>query len=369
MSFQWLPIERIMRILGVLLFFPLIGGRAVRLLLQERVLQLVFLVFVVIPVTSLLYEPNVYFFVTTYGPFAVGGVALICLNALKSEEIVSWMAGVGLVTTIFLFIGLNRYGLETTTYYGNPRSHMGFGHPVQTASVILMAGLFSIQCIRFFLRRIRWVLYPTLIAVIIVILQLLIAASSRNTVLTAFLIIGLSIYAQVVKRVAIRFALILLFLLAPLIVYAIAIFGDIQSEFWNLLDNFSSGRLNIFRELMNSLSDVSPFHALFGPPLGSTNGGFASIESVYLSIFMNFGFMSLAGFFIFLLVLARRLSVSRQPLAYGCLCAVMIFFSIDAQGTTPSNLAIFLLLTYSLRSALPFLTAQSTIKINSRPIS
>ncbi|MBE3117167.1 MAG: hypothetical protein IMZ50_00240 [Candidatus Atribacteria bacterium] len=84
----------------------------------------------------------------------------------------------------------------------------------------------------------------------------------------------------------------------------------------------------------------------------STARGFASSESVYFSLYVNYGLVTLVSFFVFLLALAKRLSQAHAPLAYGCLCAVTIFFAIDAQGVTPSNLAIFMVLAYVLREAL-----------------
>jgi len=347
-----LSIQRIMRIAGVLLIFPLAAGRAIRLPLRERIIRLALWVFMLAPATSLFFESGLNFLIGTYGPFLAGGLALVCISAFDQDEFAAWLAGVGLAATVFLILGLRQYGLDPTWFYGRPRSHIGFIHPTQTASVIIVAGLFSIQCARWFLRRLRWLLWPVLAGIVAGVFFLLISASSRNTALTAFLIVSCAAYAQIVKNSSARTGLVLILLLAPFIGYTVAVYGNMQSELWIALESFSSERLITYRELAKRLADASSLVALIGPPLGSTGGGFASAESAYMSVFLNFGFLTLASLFVFLFALGRRLSKGGHSLAYGCLCAVIIFFAIDAQGITPSNLAIFILLAYVVRNAL-----------------
>lgn len=367
-----LSIERIMRVLGVLLIFPLVARRAIRLSLRERILRLVFWVFVLVPAVSLLFEPNMKFIIGTYGPFLAAGLSLICLAALEQEEFKAWMAGVGLAATVFLIIGLCRYGLGPIGGIFNNtdriRSHIGFIHPTQTASVIFFAGLFSIQFIRWLLRRLRWLRWLVMAGIIAGMVVLLLAASSRNTALAAFLIIICAVYALAVKESLARLGLVLTLLLAPLVGYAVAVFGDIQSELWMALDAFSSYRFITYRELAERFSEISPLMVLIGSPQWSAGGGFASAESVYMSVYLNFGLLTLTGLFVFLLMLGWRLSKARRPLAYGCLCAVIIFFAIDAQGITPSNLAIFLLLVYAVRTALSRSMIPSRISLGSRSV-
>lgn len=351
-----LSIERIMRVAGILLVFPLVAGRAIRLSLRERILKLVFWVFVLVPAISLLFNFNINFLVGTYGPFLAGGLALICLAALKPEEFTAWAAGVGMVATLFLIFGLCQYGLGPIGGFSMStdriRSHIGFIHPTQTASVIFVAGLFSVQFVRWFLRRLRWLRWPVMAGVIAGIAVLLLAASSRNTALAAFLIVMGAFYARFMKEPVGRLVLILALLLVPLVGYTVAVFGDMHSELWIALDSFSSYRFITYRELAERFSDVSPLMVLIGSPQWSAGGGFASAESVYMSVYLNFGLLTLASLFVFLLILGWRLSRAQRPLAYGCLCAIIIFFAIDAQGITPSNLAVFLLLVYVVRNVL-----------------
>jgi hypothetical protein len=64
--------------------------------------------------------------------------------------------------------------------------------------------------------------------------------------------------------------------------------------------------------------------------------------------------VTLINFFMLLFIVAKRLSQRVTPLAYGSLCALSVFYAIDAQGVTSSNLMIFVLLAYILRSAMRF---------------
>lgn len=354
-----LSVERIMRVFGVLLVFPLVAGSALHLPLRERVLRLALWTFACAPALSLLLNPNVNFLVGTIGPFLAGGLALVCLSALKPDEFASWVAGVGLVATVFLMLGLRQYGLETSGFYGRPRSHMGFIHPTQTATAIFVAGLFSLQVARRFLRRSRLLRRLMLAGIAISAGTLLLAADSRSTMLVSLLVALCAGFAQVVKRPAIRLALVSLLLIMPIIGYAVAMWGDTQSDLWIALESFSSERLITYRESASRLAEASLLTALIGPPLQSAGGGFASAESAYMSVFLDFGFLTLISLFVFLLVLGWQLSRAHASLAYGCLCAVTIFFAIDAQGVTPSNLAVFLLLAYAVRCAL---SSSSTVK-------
>jgi len=341
-----------MRIAAVLLITPLAARRAIYICVENKITIFVIWLFAAVPAVSLFFDVRADFIVGTYGSFLAGGMAIILLSALNEKEFWTWTTGVGLVAICFLILGLNEYGLEQTTYYGAPRSHMGFLHPTQTASVIIMAGLFVIRFIRWYLRTIPWLLWLTLIGTVAGMFFLLVLARSRNSALAAFLVIGGAICAKVIKKPIPLLGIILVLLSATIVGYAISATGDMQGRLWLEADSMSSGRITSYRELLESLSGVSPYRALVGSPVPGERGGFAYIDSAYISVFMNFGFLSLVNLFIFLCVLGWRLSKMRQPLAYGCLCAVIVFFAIDAQGITPSNLAVFLLLVYAVRTVI-----------------
>lgn len=350
-------VERILRVLSVLLVFPLVWKRAVWLGLHEPVLRLVLWAFVVAPSLSLLSFPGLAFVVTTLAPFVVGGLSLLCLCALKRNAFSAWASGVGLTAVVFLGMGLSRYGLEMSSYYHRPRAHFGFIHPTQSASVVIIAGLFLAQGAN----RLLWrELCARRMAVGIICFAagiLLYLATSRNTLVALLAILAGAGYTGVVRRPMFRYGAAIGLLVIVCAMYIVAAWGDSEDALWSIVDQFSSARMQVYRDLTVDLNQETLSSILLGPSEYTRHreGGFSSfaaIDSVYLTVYLNYGLVTLVSLFAFLFALSRKLSGQRAPLAYGCLWAIIVFFAIDAQGVTPSNLAIFMMLAYALRNAL-----------------
>ncbi len=349
-------VERILRVLSVLLFLSLVWKRVLWLVLHESVLRLVLWVFVVAPLFSLLSYPNISFLIATVGPFIVGGLSLLCLCALRSKEFIAWVSGVGMMAAVFLGVGLSQYGLATTLYYGRARAYYGFIHPTQSAAVVLMTGIFVVLWIgqrfrkRTRMRRLLWLVTGVCAAL------LLFLASSRSTFLVILLLVLGAGYSVVARRAILKFLPAVILLLVPFVLFGIAVLGDTQGGLWNVLNQFSSSRFYAYNNLLSKMDQETLLSTLIGPSvysqMSSTARGFASSESAYFSLYVNYGLVTLVSFFAFLLALSKRLSQARASLAYGCLCGVTIFFAIDSQCVTPSNLAVFLLLAYCVRCAL-----------------
>ncbi|MCX6983485.1 MAG: hypothetical protein NT118_01865, partial [Lentisphaerae bacterium] len=270
---------------------------------------------------------------------------------------IAWVSGVGMLAAVFLGVGLSQYGLATTTYYGRARADFGFIEPTQTAAAVLMTGIFVVLWIgqrfrkRTRMRRLLW-LFTGVCATL-----LLFFAASRSTSLALLLLVLGAGYSVVARRAILKFLPAVILLLVPFVLFGIAVLGDTQGGLWNVLNQFSSQRFYQYNSLLSKMNQETLLSTLIGPSVysqmsGSVARGFASSESVYFSLYVNYGLVTLVSFFVFLLALAKRLSQAHAPLAYGCLCAVMIFFAIEAQGVTPSNLAIFMVLAYVLREAL-----------------
>ena len=349
--------ERILRVLSVVLLLPLVWKKILRLIPKEHVLRLVLWVFIGAPMLSLLSFPRLDFLIATVGPFAIGGLSLICLSTLKADDFRSWTLGIGLVAIVFLGIGLARYGFEMPTFYGRPRAHFGFIHPTQSSSAVVVAGLFLVQWTDNTFRRQMWVKRLSIGILLIVIAFLLFLAMSRNTLLALFVVLISTGYAALIHRPAFRYGAFLVVLLMVSLIYGISFFGDSQDVLWIIVNEFSSGRLLGYLDLSVGLDQETVLSALIGPSvyLRQSYGGFtgfAAIDSVYLSMYLNYGLLTLASFFALILTLGWRLSHRRTPLAYGCLCAIIIFYALDAQGITASNLAVFLLLAYVVRNAM-----------------
>lgn len=349
-------VERILRVLSVLWVLPLVWKRALWLVVHEPVLRLVLCAFVVAPSLSLWSFPGLDFVVATLGPFVIAGLSLLCLCALKPTDFAAWVFGVGLAAVGFLGMGLSRYGLEMGTYFGRPRAHFGFIHPAQSASVVIIAGLFVGQAADRMFRRRLWARRAALGIICITALWLLYRAASLNTFVALLVILVGAGYAVVVRRRSFRYGAVIGLLVIVCTMYVASAWGDKRDALWGIADELSSGRMGGYRELTGFLNEETPLSILVGPSEYSRHrqggfAGFAAIDSVYLSIYLNYGVVTLASLFAFLFALGTKLSGRRAPLAYGCLCAIIIFFAIDAQGVTPSNLAIFMVLAYAVRNA------------------
>jgi hypothetical protein len=350
-------IERILRVLSVALLLPFVWQRILLQIRRERILRMVLWVFIGAPALSLLSIPGSDYLVATFGPFAIGGMSLVCLSVLKADDFRAWTLGIGLVAIVFFGLGVARYGFEMPTFYGTPRAHFGFTHPTQSSSAVIVAGLFLVQWVSRIFRRRLWAKSLSVGMLIIVITFLLYLAMSRNTLLALLVILLTTGYAALVRRPAFRYGLFLIVLLMVCLVYNVSFLGNSQDVLWIIINEVSSGRLVAYRDLMAGLDQETAFSALIGPSVYLRNSaggftGFAATDSVYLSMYLNYGLVTLASFILLLLTLGRRLSHRRAPLAYGCLCALTIFYALDAQGITASNLAVFLLLAYAVRNAM-----------------
>jgi hypothetical protein len=198
-------------------------------------------------------------------------------------------------------------------------------------------------------------------------IALLYLAASRNTLVALLVILVGAVYAVFVRRPIMRYGAAIALLLVTCAMYVVAAWGDRQDVLWGMVDEFSSGRMQGYRELTVDLQQETLFAILFGPSELMRNreagfGGFAVIDSVYLTVYLNYGLVTLVSLFALLFALSRRLSGRRAPLAYGCLCAIIIFFALDAQGVTPSNLAIFMVLAYAVRNASPLAIISGSLR-------
>lgn len=350
--------ERFLRVLSVSLLLPIVAGRLPRVLRHEGALRAALVAFVVLPLLSVVNFPDASHLVATVGPFLVGGTSLVCLAALRPAEFRRWLQGVGCAALGFVAVGLARYGLESTTYYGRPRVHLGFSHPTQTASALCAAALFvgTLIAARHG-RRAGLVRRVALAALVVASGYVLVLVSSRNTFLLLCLSVLFTLTARVVRRPVPRFALLLALLaLFPAIMFYAAR-GDIASPVWQIANVASSLRLVIYRDILLGFTREDTFSLLFGPTytvreLKSTLSGFAASDSTYLTILLNYGAITTAAFYGFWITVGARLSARTASAPFGVFCAISVYLLLDAQGVTPSNVLVFALLAWCVRSAL-----------------
>jgi hypothetical protein len=186
---------------------------------------------------------------------------------------------------------------------------------------------------------------------------LLSAAQSRNLLLS--ILVGLWCFgiARGCGR-AFRFGLFAFLLLVPICLYAFVLLGSRNDPVWAFMDELASGRLGFFQTVLIANLDLSSGQGLF--EAGNARlaaladyAGFAATDSVFLSFLINYGIFPFLAFVGMLLLLGDRLSKNaREAAPFGALCGLVLFFNLDAQGVTTSNLAIFIVFAYVVRTGI-----------------
>jgi hypothetical protein len=350
-------VARVARVLSIALLLPLVAGRLPALFIRQRPVTWALLAFVLLPAVSAINHPSFGFIVGVVGPYMIGGVSLLCLAALRPRAFERWTEGVGIVAAGFVAVGLLQHGLEMTSYYGRPRAHLGFVHPIQTASAVLFAA-YSLARLSAALpdsvRRLRRI---ATVAIWGGTVALLVLVSSRNALLLFCTILMAAAYSRLARGTFARLALVIVILALFPAIMAFAHEVSPQEPLWMLLNFVSSYRLTFYSAMVENFVRSDWATMLFGPTSVVRNRaagaqGFAVADSVYLSILLNYGAVTLLAFYAFWLALARRLSRRNGAIAYGMLCGVSVYFLLDAQGATPSNILVFTLVAQAVRSSL-----------------
>lgn len=340
---------RILRQCSVLFILPFTILSLFRMIQRELVLRLVCVVFFILPLPSILLTTDLNFFFFVYGSFFIGGLSILILTSMRGDDFRSWLIGLSFIACLYLFAAMTSVGFGYTNVYGRERASFGFIHPTQTSAVILMAGLMSILLFN----NVKYRLLKVL--AFLFFLWLLYEASSKNTLLIYLVVTLLSLFYKKIPTV-IRLGMGYLVLNLPFIVFFYAIFGDVESELWQLLNWYSSERFSVYKELISHFNPSDPYCLFLGPCLSDIQSGefhgFASSESVYFSIFANFGLVTLTGFILLLLLLVIRLSKKSNYIGYSGVIGLIIFYAIDSQGVTIGNLIILILFAGVLRESL-----------------
>jgi len=344
-------------VLSIAVLLPLVAGRLVPLLVRQRVLAWALVGFVLLPPIAAINFPNGGFIVGVVGPYMIGGVSLLCLAALREGAFQRWSEGVGFVALAFVLAGLARYGLEATSYYGRPRVHLGFSHPIQSSSALLVAAFYLARVTGKLPDRLGWLRRAARVAILVGSSILLVLVQSRNAFLLFCVIFLAAGYARVFRAPRARLALVVAILALFPAIMTFAYQVSREDPLWILLDFASSYRLTFYANTLADFLRGDWATMLFGPAsIVRTRSegaqGFAVADSVYLSILLNYGVVTLLSFYAFWLAVARRVARAPGTLAFGLLCGVSTYYLLDAQGVTPSNLLVFVLLARTARTAI-----------------
>lgn len=317
----------------------------------------VFLVLGIVPLVSGLLTANSLFLISAVLPVTFSAVTLVGIILLDEETLKSWVLGVTAATTAFLILGMITTHFAFSTYWGRPRMVLGFIIPVYTASAILGAMIFLFLQIGPRVRQMRRYGRIAVIGVYLgVSLTLLQLAQDRNQLVMLCIALICTGFMRKVSGKT-RFAVFATLLLVPVALYVFVIFGSDSDPLWAAIDVLSSKRLSFFQQILITSLDLSDPRILFEAGESrqaafSALVGFAATDSVYLTFLINYGLFALLTLLGFLIFLGKRLaSDPRDSAALGVLCGLVVLYCFDGIGVTTSNLVLFILLAYSVRTA------------------
>ncbi len=310
-----------------------------------------------VPLSAGLLSGNLLFIVSAVLPLIVSLVFVLGTVLLDDENFQNWALGMTAAAAALLMYGMVTSHFESTSYYGRPRILLGFGHPIVTASVILAAlGFVILRESTLYRQR------PAGINRLIfggygsAALLLLLFAQSRNLLISlcvGFLCIWLGLRVRAKTRALIFTTILFL----PIGLYLFVLTGSPLNPLWALLNDLSSQRLASLQTALALEIDLGDPQRLFEPSSARLTAlsdyvGFAATDSVFQSFFFNYGLASLVCFLALLLALGWKLSAHKKDIyAFGAFCGMIFFFSLDTQGITTSNLVLFVIFSYAIRTA------------------
>lgn len=296
-------------------------------------------------------------------PVVTSGLILAAMSSLRQKEFQSWLTGFSLMAACFLVLGISRYGLELTYYYGRPRAHMGFIHPTQTSAVVVAAS-FALTLMQTRKFSSLWFTKIALFFAGIAVFVLLLLANSRNTYIGAIVVAlgwlcirDITTY-RVLAKDSQRINLVSLLAAGfPFAIYMAIGLLNSSSPVFNSLNQLSSWRLGIFKSFISEMTRSNIFRLIFGPTDTTLeryehgNRSLSVVESAYLSYTSNFGLLFAVSMFLALFFMFRSLLIRRQAFGFGALLGCSVFFLFDSQGLTVSNLSVFTLMAVAVRAA------------------
>ncbi|WP_395616634.1 hypothetical protein [Aquirufa sp.] len=316
----------------------------------NRFLLLFIFSFLIIPIfITLIFNLNLG--VIVYLPVLVSFLGLIFLATLKPSEFYFWYFGTSFVSSIFLSVGLLKFGFDATTFYGRPRVHFGFIHPVQSSSIIISSFSFFILILHHSINSLKYINLFYFITYLCFSVLLFLAQSSNLFIAFNISVLTFLLF-KIFNSITIKSLLLIVLLFVP---FSFFFFINLPVNLMEFLDDFSSGRILNYKELFfTNLNGEDFFSFLFGPTkflrhLIDINDvtGFASRDSVFFSFFLAFGFFGLSSLVLFFFLIGILL-IKYNLSSFSVFCGVLFFFSADAQGLTPNNLLIYACLAFVL---------------------
>ena len=347
-------LDRILRIASPLLVWLLIGRKNH---ICIKTVSIIVLTLGIVPLIAGTLFGKLEYFILSIAPLIISLLVIIAIALLSYNIFVMWLVGVCCSCCGFLVAGVAANGLESTEYFGRSRTLLGFTHPLSTGQallgvIILTYILFSYSSKSTIKASLKRIISQLAVVIITGSIWLLILADSRNTLIMVIIVILTTLSSARLESDA-RFTQFSTFFGIIIFLYILSFLKIYDTN----IDTLSSERMSFFSNTMTSFFDYKFLLSLI---IGVSNfksqvylsQGFAAIESVYLTFLLNYGLLSLLCLFWMLVHVGRRVAISQDNLALGCLCGVVVFFALDGLGITDSNLTNFILFAYPLRVAM-----------------
>lgn len=293
-------------------------------------------------------------------PLVVGGLVLFSSVSLTRETLLALAFWVGFVALVLVAWSIVRFGVERHLFYGRPRAHFGFLHPVDSSCALVAAGFAFYRIVARLFRNIASLRVIAKVAVITTLIYFLNIAESRNLSLMVFMalatwwLVNLSSRRSLVPQMTFfAISVVVLFYL-----YAGALV-DAENPFLKYIDRLTSYRIMMNRTYLGNFFGSFTWQRLFGEAINfnlaplHVRRTFSAVDSVALSLMSNFGALMMATFQIWMLWTGWVAFKEGDALKCAAWVAFFVGIAFDAQGLTTSNLLLFFMMCLFFRAELP----------------
>ncbi len=353
-----LPWHRVLRLIFPLALF-LCSDRKMNLSLISLWNKILFLlVFFAVPFLAVVNRPDLGFLQFSAGPVILGGAILLAILQLKRQTLAMFAFGIGTAAMFLWSMSIGFYGFAQSTYFSRPRIHLGLDHPLNTSSMLVGGGVFLFMLARHYsnwLARVPcWVRNLVMMTIFGTLLGFAFAADSKN-MLAAIAVFGMvyTLIKRLDRFLLLQSILVGLTILCPLILYGLA-YAAVSGLAG--VPSVDAARLQAYgvtvQRIVDHIYGANGWQWFeFLQPLRQEAATFATVESVFLSYIVNFGLWSILPFAAFWTAAGLRLVKEQRQLGLALWVALMVMFTFDAQGFTPSNMVIFMLFAYVVYDA------------------
>lgn len=350
-------IIKIVRNSSLILLLPLVNKRLNELVSKDIFIQFLIIIYIFTAASSFLVAQNLNFTISVIVPHLTSALIFLILISINDEDFKALFKGVGLSSLIIL-LGLLMENYDfISTNFGRDRFLFGLSHPLKSASLVIAVIIYLLTIIKN--NKLQLV-------IILPFIILLYFVSSRNIILFSLIFFLITLFKHYIYNIKFYYAIGNIFILCPFLYFYYAIFFS-GNEYWVFFNELLSDRLLNLEILYNTIY-IYDLGFIFGPNSLIKNQniiGYANGDSIFITLFLNFGIIGFLLFNIMFYIIILRLASSKSTISFPAFCGLLSFYLFDSQGLTQANLPFFLLFSFVLRSTI-FLDYSQTLFNKSR---